>query len=292
MNAAAVRIIRFGHSPDADDAFMFYGLAKEIVRIPGYRVEHVMQDIQSLNERARSLADLEVTAISTAVYPEIASRYRIMSSGASMGRGYGPQVVSLKLASASELSGKRLAIPGAHTTAFLVLRLYLGDNAKSVEFAPVNFDQIPQAILDGRVDAGLLIHEGQLTHPEMGLHEIVDLGKWWDDETGLPLPLGLDVVRRDLGEELSAQINSALRRSIEVAYADEENALDYALSFGRGIEREVCRAFVKMYVNRDTLDMGESGRRSLEELFARAATAGLVPKMPPLDIVAAESRPG
>ncbi|MGH7845622.1 MAG: MqnA/MqnD/SBP family protein, partial [Candidatus Binatia bacterium] len=194
-------------------------------------------------------------------------------------------IVSKDLFSANELIGKRLAIPGDHTTAFLVLRLYLGDKAKAVEFMPVHFEDIPQAILDGEVDAGLLIHEGQLTHPELGLHELVDLGKWWDKETGLPLPLGLDVVRRDLGESLCAAINQALRRSIEAAYADEENALDYALSFGRGVEREICRTFVKMYVNQDTLDMGESGKRSLEVLFSRAANVGLLSELPQLDIL-------
>ena len=285
MSAHLAEVIRFGHSPDADDAFMFYGLAKEVVKIPGYRVEHVMQDIQSLNQRALADADLEITAISTAVYPQIAQRYRIMSTGASMGRGYGPQIVSKKFFSVNELAGKRLAIPGAHTTAFLVLRLYLGDRAKAVEFVPVHFEHIPQAILDGKVEAGLLIHEGQLTHPEMGLRAIVDLGKWWEVETALPLPLGLDVVRRDLGEELCGKINRALRGSIEAAYADEENALDYALSFGRGVEREVCRTFVKMYVNQDTLDMGESGKRALEELFRRAAGADLLRETPQLDIV-------
>ena len=285
MSAEPAKVICFGHSPDADDAFMFYGLAREVVKIPGYRVEHVMQDIQSLNQRALAEADLEVTAISTAVYPQIAQCYRIMSTGASMGRGYGPQIVSKDLFSANELTGKRLAIPGDHTTAFLVLRLYLGDRAKAVEFRPVHFEHIPQAILDGKVDAGLLIHEGQLTHPELGLRAIVDLGRWWEDETGLPLPLGLDVVRRDLGEELCGEINRALRRSIEAAYADEENAIDYALSFGRGIEREICRTFVKMYVNQDTLDMGETGKRALEVLFGRAAKAGLLSEFPQLDIL-------
>jgi 1,4-dihydroxy-6-naphthoate synthase len=285
MSAEPAKLIRFGHSPDADDAFMFYGLAKEIVKVPGYRVEHVMQDIQSLNQRALARADLEVTAISTAVYPQIAQRYRIMNTGASMGRGYGPQIVSKNLSSASELVGRRLAIPGDHTTAFLVLRLYLRDRSSAVEFVPVHFELIPQAILDGQVDAGLLIHEGQLTHPEMGLHELVDLGKWWDDETGLPLPLGLDVVRRDLGESLCEAINAALKQSIEAAYAYEENAIDYALSFGRGVEREVCRTFVKMYVNQDTLDMGKTGRLALEELFKRATRARYLRESPPLDIV-------
>jgi 1,4-dihydroxy-6-naphthoate synthase len=285
MGVESAKLIRFGHSPDADDAFMFYGLAKEIVKIPGYRVEHVMQDIQTLNQRALARADLEITAISTAVYPKIAERYRIMSTGASMGRRYGPQIVSKRVASVKELAGRRLAIPGDHTTAFLVLRLFLGKLVNEVEFAPVHFEHIPQAILNEEVDAGLLIHEGQLTHPELGLHQLVDLGEWWDDETGLPLPLGLDVVRRDLGEGLCREINRALRRSIEAAYAEEEDALDYALSFGRGIEREVCRTFVKMYVNQDTLDMGANGKRSLETLFTRAVEAGMIREIPRLDVL-------
>jgi 5,8-dihydroxy-2-naphthoate synthase len=285
MSAESSKLIRFGHSPDADDAFMFYGLAKEIVKVAGYRVEHVMEDIQSLNQRALTQADLEITAISTAVYPKIAARYRIMSTGASMGRRYGPQIVSKSLASVKELAGRRLAIPGDHTTAFLVLRLFLGKSLNEVEFTPVHFEHIPQAILDGEVEAGLLIHEGQLTHPELGLHQLVDLGQWWDAETGLPLPLGLDVVRRDLGEDLCREINRALRRSIEAAYADEEKALDYALSFGRGVARETCRTFIKMYVNQDTLDLGEDGQRSLQVLFDRAQKAGLLDAVPLLDIL-------
>ncbi len=285
MSAESSKLIRFGHSPDADDAFMFYGLAKEIVKVAGYRVEHVMEDIQTLNQRALTQADLEITAISTAVYPKIAARYRIMRTGASMGRRYGPQIVSKSLASVKELAGRRLAIPGDHTTAFLVLRLFLGKWLNEVEFTPVHFEHIPQAILDGDVEAGLLIHEGQLTHPELGLHQLVDLGQWWDAETGLPLPLGLDVVRRDLGEDLCREINRALRRSIEAAYADEEKALDYALSFGRGVARETCRTFIKMYVNQDTLDLGEDGQRSLEVLFDRAQKASLLDAVPLLDIL-------
>jgi 1,4-dihydroxy-6-naphthoate synthase len=280
-----LKLINFGHSPDADDAFMFYGLAKEIVTIPGYRVEHVMQDIQTLNERAMAQGDLEVTAISTAVYPRIAERYRIMSTGASMGRGYGPMVVGKKSGGPDRLNGLRIAIPGEQTTAFLLLRLRLGKDAGTVKFQNVHFENIPQAVLAGDVDAGLIIHESQLTHEEAGLRSLVDLGKWWEEETGLPIPLGLDVVRRDLGEELNQEINRALRRSIEAAYAEEEEALDYALSFGRGVERETCRTFVKMYVNQDTLDFGEDGRRALEELFGRAQKAGLLGEAPRMDVV-------
>ncbi len=285
MKDTSSAVIRFGHSPDADDAFMFYGLAKGMVTVPGYRVEHVMQDIQGLNQRAVNQADLEVTAISAAVYPRIAHRYRIMSTGASMGRGYGPMVVCKKIGGPGQLAGLKIAIPGEHTTAFLLLRLCLGDTVKTVEFQPVHFDNIPQVILNGEVEAGLIIHESQLTHGEIGLRSLLDLGQWWEKETGLPIPLGLDVVRRDLGDVLGSEINWALRRSIEAAYADEEAALDYALSYGRGVDRETCRAFVKMYVNEDTLDIGESGRRALEILFARARQTGILDEMPPLDVI-------
>lgn len=278
-------VIRFGHSPDADDAFMFYGLAKEIASVPGYRIEHVMQDIQTLNRRAMASGDLEVTAVSAAVYPHIAHRYRILSTGASMGRGYGPRLVSRQFENIHELAGGRIAIPGEHTTAFMLLQVYLGSAAKTVEFLPVHFERIPEVVIAGEAEAGLIIHEVQLTYGAMGLNLVADLGLWWQRETGLPLPLGLDVVRRDLGESLSKAINRGLRSSIEAAYADEEAALDYALSFGRGLERETCRTFVRMYVNQDTLDMGEAGERALEALFRRAYQAGLLASVPPVEIV-------
>lgn len=279
------RLIRFGHSPDADDAFMFYGLAKALVTIPGCRVEHVMQDIQSLNRRAIAQADLEVTAISAAVYPQVAQHYRIMVTGASMGRGYGPVLVSKHLSDPAQLAGHSIAIPGEHTTAFLLLRLYLGRLADQVQFQTVHFEQIPQAVLGGVAEAGLLIHEGQLTYDKLGLQRLVDLGLWWKQETNLPIPLGLDVVHRDLGKSLSLEINRALRQSIEAAYADEEAALDYALAFGRDVDRETCRTFVRRYVNGDTLDMGAEGQRALEALFGRAHGTGLLDQIPSLDII-------
>lgn len=279
------KIIYFGYSPDADDAFMFYGLAQEIVTIPGCRVEQVLQDIQSLNQRAMTQADLEVTAISAAVYPKVAHRYRIMNTGASMGRGYGPMVIGKSGGEPGRWAGLRIAIPGEQTTAFLLLCLYLGDAVKTIELQPVHFEHIPQAVLNGEVDAGLIIHESQLTHGAIGLRSLVDLARWWEGETGLPIPLGLAVVRRDLGDHLGGEIDRALRRSIEAAYAEEEAALDYALPYGRGVDRETCRTFVKMYVNQDTLDLGEDGRRALEALFGRAYKAGLLGEMPPLDVI-------
>jgi 1,4-dihydroxy-6-naphthoate synthase len=264
---------------------MFYGLANALVTIPGHQVEHVMQDIQSLNQRAIAQADLEVTAISAAVYPQVAQHYRIMATGASMGRGYGPMLVSKQLSEPAQLAGRRIAIPGEHTTAFLLLRLYLGRLVEHVQFMTVHFEHIPQAVLGGEAEVGLLIHEGQLTHDKMGLQRLVDLGQWWQQETNLPIPLGLDVVNRNMGDSLGREINRALRQSIEAAYANEEAALDYALAFGRGVDRETCRAFVRMYVNEDTLDMGEEGHSALEALFGRAQRAGLLDQIPSLDIV-------
>jgi 1,4-dihydroxy-6-naphthoate synthase len=281
----APRTIRFGHSPDADDAFMFFGLATGRAAIPGWRVDHVMEDIQRLNERAIAQGDLEVTAISAAIYPRVAHRYRIMSTGASMGRGYGPLLVSRYFDRPAQQPGHRIAIPGEFTTAYLLLRLFLGSDADIVDLVPMHFERIMQAVADEEVEAGLLIHEGQLTHGALGLRPLVDLGRWWDEETGLPLPLGLDVVRADLGDELCRAINRALRASIEAAYADEDAALDYALGFGRGVERETCRRFVKMYVNEDTIDMGDQGARALGELYGRAHRAGFLDAPPTLDIV-------
>jgi len=279
------RTIRFGHSPDADDAFMFYGLANGKATIPGYRVEHVMQDIQSLNERAIAHGDLEVTAISAAIYPRVAGRYRIMSTGSSMGRGYGPVLVSKYFDQAAQLPGHRIAIPGEYTTSFLLLKLFLGSDTEIVDLVPMHFERIMEAVAEEEVEAGLLIHEGQLTHESLGLRRLADLGRWWAEETGLPIPLGLDVVRADLGEDLCRAVNRALRTSIEVAYAEEDAALDYALGFGRGVERETCRKFVKMYVNDDTLDMGDEGARALADLFGRAHRAGFLDAEPRLDIV-------
>lgn len=275
----ADKILHVGHSPDADDAFMFYAFAHDLVRVEGYRVTHVMEDIESLNRRAFQ-GELEVTAISAAVYPQVAARYRVMSAGASMGRDYGPIVVGKEAWHPEDLSGKSIAIPGRYTTAFLLLRLLVAD------FEPVEiaFDRIPQAVLEGEVDAGLLIHEGQVTYPEMGLQNIVDLGQWWYRETRLPLPLGLDVVRRDLGDELGRRIETALKESIACAFANEEAALAYAAQYSRGVDAQTCRKFVLMYVNDLTRDMGREGLQALEVLYERAARAGLVETPPVIDL--------
>ncbi len=279
---AARAVLQFGHSPDPDDAFMFYGLAKGAVSIGEHRVEHVLEDIQTLNEMARE-GTLPVTAISAHAYPEVAERYWIMRCGASMGRGYGPIVVTRPdgPASLDALAGRRVAIPGLLTTAYLVARLYL----PIFEPVPTMFDQIPDAVRDGAVDAGLVIHEGQLTYGEYGLEKRTDLGELWLDDTGLPLPLGLDVVRRDLGPELARDVSRGLAESIRYAFENEDAAVEYALDFGRGLDTDRARTFVKMYVNEYTRDMGEEGRRALETLFARGAEAGLIAPVGTLELV-------
>ena len=277
------RTIRFGHTPDPDDAFMFFGLARGLATIPGYRVRHVLADIETLNRRARR-GNLEVTAISAAAYPDVADKYWILKTGSSVGDGYGPILVTRKGGGgpAPPLRGKeRIAVPGMRTTAALLLRLVY-PRCRPV---PIRFNRIPEAVLKGRVDAGVLIHEGQLTYRELGLRKRLDFGAWWKKETGLPLPLGLDVVRKNLGRPLARQIRRALATSIREAYRRLPEALRYALKYGRGLDSRRGAKFVKMYVDRRTLDLGADGRRGLAELYRRAVAAGLLKKAPPLTIV-------
>jgi len=272
-----------GHSPDADDAFMFYALANGTVRIGNYEIDHVMEDIESLNRRARS-GELPVTAISAAVYPEVAKQYRIMSCGSSIGRNYGPLVLTREAMGVDELNGRRVAIPGTFTTAYMLLRLYAGRGAGLVP-VEIDFDRIMDAVTSGEVDAGVIIHEGQITWQESGLYKLIDLGEAWTADTGLPIPLGLDVINRSLGDEVMTAIAASLKESIEYAREHEDDAIDYAMQFGRGIDRETCRRFVRMYVNDDTVDMGDDGRRALQTLFSRASEMDLIAKVPPLDII-------
>ena len=273
-------IIRIGHSPDADDAFMYYALAHGKVRVGNYEVQHVMEDIESLNMRALS-GELEGTAISAGAYPQVADKYRIMSVGSSIGRNYGPMIVARSDRADTSLQNARVAIPGTYTTAYLLLRLY----AEGFEAVPIDFDKIMPAVQNGEVDAGLLIHEGQVTYGDVGLVKLLDLGEAWGQDTGLPIPLGLDMVRRDLGEEMAVLMAESLRDSIQYAFDHEDEALDYAIKFSRGIERETCRRFVRMYVNDDTLDMGEEGKRALETLYARAVERGIIDAVPPIDLI-------
>ena len=273
--------LRIGHSPDPDDAFMFYALAERVKEMDGLEVEHVLEDIESLNVRART-GELEVTAVSAAAYPSVADRYFVMRTGASMGRGYGPILVAREPLDPDAIGGMTVAIPGLGTTANLLLSIY----SPAVERVVVDFDRIPDAVLDGRADIGLLIHEGQITYADSGLHRILDYGEVWEkDANGLPLPLGLDLVRRDLGREMAEAISRTLRDSIAVALEHEDDALTYALEFGRGISRDVGRRFVKMYVNEDTLDMGEPGLAALRHLYGRAVEHGLLDAVPEIDLV-------
>ena len=277
----AAPVLRVGHSPDPDDAFMFYGLAHGHVRIRDYRIEHVLEDIESLNRRALS-KELEVTAISAHAYPQIADAYHILATGASMGRGYGPVLVAAKAMSLAGLRGKRVAIPGPMTTAALLTAIYV-DGYTPVE---IMFDKIPEAVLSGEVDAGVVIHEAQLTFAGMGLIRIADYGELWAGETdGLPLPLGLDVVRADLGTDLCREINRGLRESIVYGREHLEDAIDYALTFGRGLDRALGKQFVGMYVSEDTVDMGKPGREALRLLFKRGAEKGLIPAVPELVVI-------
>src|SRR5438094_5873499 len=270
--------VRIGHSPDADDAFMFYALTAGKVTIPGVIVEHVLEDIESLNRRART-AELEVTAVSFATYLLIADQYRMMDPGASMGLGYGPILVAREPIPRSELENHVVASPGKHTTSALLLRLYVGDPP----LIEVAFDKIPQAVLDGQADLGLLIHEGQITHQKMGLVKVLDFGELWQKDTGLPLPLGVNVVRRDLGEAMHRALSQGLRDSIAWAHANVDEALEYAMRYGRGIDKETCRRFVLMYVNEFTLALGTEGRAAVERLFAMAHAKGPTAEVPPIE---------
>lgn len=264
--------IHLAHSPDADDAFMFYALAKERIDTEGLHFEHVLRDIQTLNEWARE-GKMEVTAISVHAYAYVHDKYAILTSGASMGDGYGPLVVSAKPMSSDDLSHVTIAVPGLLTSAYLALKLYLPDARTIV----MDFDQILPAVQQKQVLAGLLIHEGQLTHRQAGVHAVVDLGAWWKEQTGLPLPLGVNAVRRDLPLEVQQRVARILRRSIEYSLAHRQEALQYALDFGRGIGQEVADRFVGMYVNDWTVDMGEAGKGAIRLFLARGAEAGIIP---------------
>ena len=266
------RLMRLGHSPDSDDAFMFYGLAEHKVPTEGFRFEHVLRDIQTLNEWARE-GRLEITAISVHAYAYVADKYAILTHGASMGDNYGPMVVTREPAIAEDLRGKRIAVPGTMTSAYLALRLFLGD----FEYDVVPFDQIMEAVRDGKADAGLLIHEGQLTHRQFGLHKVVDLGEWWFQETGgLPLPLGVNAVRRDLGAETMAALSRVLKASIVYGLEHRQAALQHAMQYARGLETPTADTFVGMYVNDWTIDMGPRGQESIRLFLKRAYEQGIL----------------
>jgi 1,4-dihydroxy-6-naphthoate synthase len=266
--ARAVKI-RLGHSPDPDDAFMFWGLAAGVVDPRGFEFEHVLRDIQTLNEWALE-GRLEVTAISLHAYPLVQDRYVLLPHGASMGSGYGPIVVASDPLTTKELRGIEVVVPGRLTTAFLALRLCIGD----FRYRELPFDEILAEVSSGRAVAGLLIHEGQLTYEAEGLHKVVDLGRWWLEETGLPLPLGANVARRDLGAETLRELSAVLAESIRAGLENREQALEYALQFGRGLDESLADRFVGMYVNELTQDYGDEGRQAVRELLRRGEELG------------------
>ena len=272
--------IRVGHSPDPDDAFMFWALATERVDARGHDFEQVLADIQTLNQWARA-GRLEVTALSLAAYPFVQDDYALLPHGASIGSGYGPIVVAANPLSYEELSGLEIVVPGTMTTSFLALRLVLGD----FRYRELPFDEIPDEVASGRADAGLLIHEGQLTFEDYGVVKVLDLGEWWLLETGLPLPLGVNAARRDLGPKVLADVSAVLRDAIQCGLDNRAQALEYALQFGRGIDAAVADRFVSMYVNELTQDYGDEGRKAVTELLRRGEALGAFPDAVQIDFV-------
>jgi len=270
--------MRLGHSPDPDDAFMFYGIAAGKVTSDKIEFEHVIEDIQSLNKRALN-KELETTAISAHGYLKVQDDYRIMSCGASMGEGYGPIVVSS--VPTDDFYGKKIGVPGKLTTAYLLLNIYTDG------FIPVEmpFDEIMPAVARGDIDTGLIIHEGQLTYKDYDLELLLDLGVKWQVETTLPLPLGLNVVKRDMGEELQKEVHRVHKESIEYGLANKKEALEYAMKYGRGIKEDVGEKFVLMYVNKYTLALGGKGKAALEFLYRRAYEEGVITEEPRLDVL-------
>lgn len=264
--------ITLAHSPDADDAFMFYGLAKNRIDTGDLEFEHHLRDIQTLNIDALN-ERYDVTAVSFGMYPRIAGRYALLSSGSSIGDGFGPIVVSRTPLEADRLGETLVAVPGENTSAFVSLRLF----HPSLNYTVMDFNEIQEAVLDGSVPAGLLIHEGQLTYAEEGLHKVIDLGEWWKKETGLPLPMGGNAIRRSLGEELILRISTILRTSIRYSLDHRDEALDYAMGFGRGLPKDKADRFVAMWVNEMTVDYGDRGREAVRTFLTRASEAGIVP---------------
>jgi 1,4-dihydroxy-6-naphthoate synthase len=281
MSSSSIKEIKIAHSPDSDDAFMFYGLATNKIRVPGLKFTHVLCDIETLNHKALHEAYYDVTAISFHAYPYLQDRYALMPSGGSVGEGYGPMIVSPKAYTIEEVKKLKIAVPGELTTAFLALKLF----APAVEFEVVPFDQIIPQVLEGKYEAGLIIHEGQLTYSKQGLNKIVDLGKWWKDLTGLVLPLGGNVIKRDLGPETMALVCKALKDSIQHALDNRQEALQYAMQFARDLDTQAADKFVGMYVNERTLDYGEDGRYAVEKMLDMGYRAGVIPKKAKLDWV-------
>jgi 1,4-dihydroxy-6-naphthoate synthase len=275
------RIIKVGHSPDPDDAFMFYGLSSGKVKLDGITIEHLLEDIQSLNMRAIK-GELEVTAISAHAYPSVAENYWIMATGASMGEGYGPVLISKNYTTIEELKGKKIATPGILTTASLIFKIFT-DGLVNVD---IPFDQIMDRVASDEFAAGVLIHEGQITYADHGFHKIIDFGELWKSRFGnLPLPLGLDVVRKDLGNILAKTLSQGLKQSIHYGYTHQSEAIPYALQYGRGIDIALGERFVKMYVSELTIDMGKHGKEALETLFRLGAERQLIAPVGTIELV-------
>jgi 1,4-dihydroxy-6-naphthoate synthase len=271
-----------GHSPDPDDAFMFYALAKGLIPTGRRRFTHILQDIQTLNERALR-GELHITAISIHAYPYVADKYALLNCGSSMGDGYGPMVVAPGPMGVDELRGKTIAVPGEMTTAFLALNLLLGKG--TFAHRVVMFDRVFAEVAAGRADAGLIIHEGQLTYQNEKLHKVVDLGEWWTGLTGLPLPLGGNAIRRDLGTDNMKEVAGILKQSIEYGLEHRQPAVEYSLQFARDMDAPLADRFVQMYVNKWTLDYGPEGRKAVRELLERGSRAGLVPNVGEIDFI-------
>ena len=279
-STTSTREISIAHSPDSDDAFMFYGLATGKVHVPGLRFVHTLSDIQTLNQKAmEGEGQYDVTAVSFHAYPYIQNRYALMTCGGSLGEGYGPMIVSTKSFPSTEILGKLVAIPGKLTTAYLALSLF----ASGVDCVVVPFDQIIPSLLQGKYDAGLIIHEGQLTYDRAGLYRILDLGRWWLEVTGLPLPLGGNAIRRSLGSQLISSISRALRWSIEYALNHREEAVAYAMQFARDLDPQSADRFIGMYVNERTLDYGMDGREAIRRLLDMGYRAGIIPISPQVE---------
>ncbi|MFY9221018.1 MAG: MqnA/MqnD/SBP family protein [Blastocatellia bacterium] len=272
--------IKVAHSPDSDDAFMFYALANDKIDTGELKFSHVLRDIESLNRAAFNL-EYDVTAISFHAYAYLADKYALLPSGASMGDNYGPMVIARKLFTKEELKNQKIAIPGTMTTAYLALKLYTPE----FEYEVVPFDQIIDQVSSGKFDAGLIIHEGQLTYERAGLYKIVDLGEWWFERTGLPLPLGGNVIRRDLEPGLRKRVSDLLKASIQYSLDHRKEALDYALQFARDLDASLADKFVGMYVNELTLDYGEAGRKAVELLLTEGYKAGVIPNQVSIEFV-------
>jgi len=277
--------LTLGHSPDPDDAFMFYALAKELIPTHGFRFEHILQDIQTLNERA-TRGELDITAVSLHAYAYVSDKYALLPSGASMGDGYGPMLVARRKFSREEVAVKKIAVPGAMTSAFLALQLWLGKTAKEFDFVVVPFDQIFKAVRSGQAEVGLIIHEGQLTYQNEGLSVCEDLGAWWGRQNdGLPLPLGGNVIHKKFPPDVRRKISGILTASIQYSLDHRAEAVQHALQFARDMGRDLADKFVGMYVNHWTLDYGERGRESIRRFLGQAFERGLIPHRQELEFV-------